>query len=325
MPMREHISSGWTLDEVARPWRGVAVHRSLVAPDQADSGHFCRDRARDLRSVRHAFVFERLKLTRMQAALTRLLDQPTAEALTVLYGLATAEQLIGSVDERCTEAEIEQLLEDPRVQAVGRVLAREAPHGAAVGLGVVLLSRASALEDQALLLELGQSDVLAACVAAALASQGTHAVFVLAQRTRGRARCAAIEWLADTESPEICGWLLREGALDAEHHQHIAYLCASAGRLDAALAAEHVDAALLAGAGRLLYLLATSLSAPDMADYDEVSSTVAAFLRHLEQQALTPDVVSTLEALAECPDVPSALATACRARVRAGSSASQAE
>lgn len=313
MRQRENTSVTPTLERMRRPWSGTSLFAQLREAS-VDSGPVLVVTGLDRRSATLGFWLDRLRLTRLRAALLALVEQPKAEALALLYRLST-ERFIGSVDQKAGDHESDALLEDVRMQAVGRFLAAEAPRVAAVALGIALLSRSTVPADRSLLLELGTSEHLAGCVAELLSAHGTNAVFALAQRARGKARCCAIEWLADADDPKICGWLLREGALDAEHHHHIAYLCASTGRLSEALSASQVDAALLSGAARLLHLLATSVSAPDIGDYDEASAAIAGFVTHTQGRALSAESMSALEALAECPYVKPSQAAACRERL----------
>jgi hypothetical protein len=304
----------WTLEHLKRPWSGVSVYQQLCEPLSGESSAALVLEPLDRRCSTLSFALERLRLTRTRAALLALVERPSAEHLATLYRLST-QILMGSVDPECSEGDVAALLDDERVQAVGRVFATETPRLAAVGLGVALLSRSTAPADRRLLLDLGSTDLLGACVAEALAAQGREAVFALAQHARGKARCNAIEWLVDADEPEICGWLLREGALDAEHHHHVAYVCASTGRLHDALDDSQVDEALLTGAAALLQQLATSVSAPDIGDYAEASAAIAGFLRHTRNRQLSKELGGALEALAECPYIEPHHARACRERL----------
>lgn len=307
---KKDASNRATLDGVARPWRGESIHAQLAKLERAESGYFERPR-RLVRAEGPAFVREQLRLAPLRGALLALVEQPSAARLAELYRLAGAGWKPASVDRRWSEAELDALLERPGVIRIGRLLAREAPRLFGVRLGLVLLSRSSAAEDRALLLELGADDRLTSSVAEVLAGQSEEAVLALAKSVHGEARRRAMEWLIDGEAASVRAWLLREGALEVGHSEHLAYQCACTGRLHEALASAQVDDALLFGAARLLLLLATSLSAPDLSDYPEAASAVAALVAHLRGRTLHPDLRLTLEALAVCPDVAHDLARQC--------------
>ena len=66
---------------------------------------------------------------------------------------------------------------------------------------------------------------------------------------------------------------------------------------------------------KLLHLLATSVSAPDISDYDEAPAAVADFVRHTRSRTLSPELRDALAALAECPYLESRQAAACRKRL----------
>jgi hypothetical protein len=314
MRQRHNSSVSLTLERLRRPWSGTSICEQLREARTAHSEQALALSALDRCASTLAFWLERLRLTRFRAALLALAEHPSAEALAEVHRLATG-QYLGSIDPNACDSEVEALLEDARLHAIGRLLAAESPRFSAVGLGIALLGRSKLPADRLLLLELGASEELTSCVAEALSVHGAHAVFSLAQRARGKARCLAIEWLADAEAPEICDWLLREGARDAERHHHIAYLCASVGGLSQALSADRIDDALLRGAGQLLHLLATSVSAPDISDYDEAPGAVADFVRHTRSRTLSPELRDALAALAECPYLEPGQAAACRKRL----------
>ena len=111
----------------------------------------------------------------------------------------------------------------------------------------------------------------------------------MAKNVNGWGRIHIVERLSDTESPEIKNWLLREGYKNWVMYEYLAYTCATAGDLLAALSEDAVDRELLTSAGELMTALINGGPAQDINDYEDGALATEMFLGHLESAAETLD------------------------------------
>jgi hypothetical protein len=120
-------------------------------------------------------------------------------------------------------------------------------------------------------------------------SEPHRLIWDLATHHDGWDRVHAIMGLAGTTDAEIKGWLLREGFGDWVMKLHTACTRATAGGLLDALSNEHVDDALLTGAGEILRALVTDQAVPDVeiSDYADGVAAVEAYLGHVLRSAGT--------------------------------------
>jgi hypothetical protein len=79
-----------------------------------------------------------------------------------------------------------------------------------------------------------------------------QSLWTLAKNVDGWGRIHVVERLAQTENPHIKDWLLREGFRNSVMYEYLAYTCATAGGLVAALSQGTVDRELLTSTGELL-------------------------------------------------------------------------
>ncbi|MFG1805124.1 hypothetical protein [Streptomyces sp. NPDC049040] len=161
------------------------------------------------------------------------------------------------------------------LRRVGRELAQDGTHREAVKIGLVLLGLGGDVRDRELLLLLGTLEELTLYAAVALRRSQPDpepAVHELARRVAGWGRIQAVRVLGgtvDPVDPAVRAWLLREGFRNTISDEYLAHIAATAGDLRGALGPQHVDTALLDGAGGILAALARSQGgpAPGLADY----------------------------------------------------------
>lgn len=214
--------------------------------------------------------------------------------------LALRDELVSCADERAR-----------RLVRLARALATEAVEFPAVKLALALLARlpaaggADADADADLLFALGRHEELTRYAVDGLPEPRR---FALAQLLHGWGRIAAVRSLAGTRDPAIQAWMLREGYRNTIGVAYVAHACATTGQLGRALAAEHVDAALLAGAGALLAGLLARGAPEGIESYDDGAVVAERWIHHLGAAPMplaALEVVGALERfLAFGPEAP---------------------
>jgi hypothetical protein len=326
----DRFRGSWSLAGVTRPWpEGESIHARLVRHTSADgklsdAGLSLGDEARQAPS-RARWAAGALdgvlghhlhqstdgeRVAELAAALVVLLRRADASSLSELYRLVTREPLLGIVDRLTDHLRDATDVQASRVHALGTVLAREAPHREAVKLGLALIGSIDA-DDTELILALGAHEEFTLFAAVALVNQNRaqseRSLLRLAQRVDGWGRIQVVERLIDSRDPEVRGWLLREGFRNSVMDEYLAYTCAMGGELHVALGGAAADEALLRGASGILRALANGGPAQDLADYPHAEVAVTSFLEHLEREGLDLERLSALDALAQRPELTSAL------------------
>ena len=322
MGLLDLLKRPWSLVSVARPWpAGTSIYdhlvrhtehgtldaAGLVLPGTADDPgelHWAPG-ARDGILAHHVGETRAdADQAAMLAAILAVLGAATAANLAAVYTQCAQGQIAGYVDNL-----VEALNETPdvdaaRVHALGMVLALEAPELEAVKLGITLVGMIET-DDRDVLVQLGLHDELSMFAALAIAKQLEDAepiLFDLAKHVHGWGRIHVVERLADTKSPTIKAWLLREGFRNTVMDEYLAHVCATTGELHRALA--RPDAALLAGAAGLFTALANGGPGLDLAQYEHANAALEAWLPHV-----VPDraALAALDALATRAELAPAL------------------
>jgi hypothetical protein len=187
-----------------------------------------------------------------------------------------------------------------------RWLVGVAAHVPVLRVGLILLGVVGTPADLPTLRTVGRHDAftLYAGVAATAISlrAGTDPAdewWALARAAPGWGKIHAVERLSllAADRPEIRDWLLREGCANKVMNEYLAYDCATAGHLEAALAVPTIDRALLDGACTIVHALLVGGPARDIADYDGGTRVVADLIRHLAMQATTLSHLETVRAM----------------------------
>ncbi|GAB3411216.1 hypothetical protein GCM10027569_27650 [Flindersiella endophytica] len=219
----------------------------------------------------------------------------TPERLATLHDQLAARRAMRVVDELLDELR-DRDLPAANLRLLARTLCETGTHREAVKLAIAVLGTVADDRDRELLLLLGALEefTLFAAVALHNSQEDRHrAVFELAQRVENWGRIHTVERLRGAPDQDIKAWLLREGFRNGIMHEYTAHLAATTGDLYDALLDEHVDDALLDGAGAILAALATGGPAEGLRHYPD---GLAATHRYLD---LIAGAAPTLDRLAE--------------------------
>lgn len=228
-------------------------------------------------------------------AASRLLAiaQDGAQAdMVALYELMLKHNVLSFIDPTFEELGQSGPPVEPHLHAFARLLAQEAPDREPVKLGIALLGIIGDHGDQHVIELLGTHEEFTLFSAVALGNmlprpEAEAALMALGQKVEGWGHVQIVERLAETESAEVKGWLLRNGCRGDILDGEIAYICADTGDLCGALAAAEIDDALLDGAGAILWALVAGGPAQDIDDYAGAAEAVARYLAYLQARART--------------------------------------
>jgi hypothetical protein len=216
------------------------------------------------------------------AALAALIERAAAgdaEASRALYEAARGEGIVLALDE-ALDALARARVGPAPVAELGRRMLREAQHREPVKLAVALVGRAGDPDDVPLLETLARHDEFSVVAGAALASllddpvQAWWRVGCLATgwgKVEAVARLAAVPDLPG----DVRAWMLRHGCDNDVMPEHLAFACATAGRLEDALDGL-VDDELLDGACTIVRALVNGGPAEDISDYEPGPRVAAA-------------------------------------------------
>jgi hypothetical protein len=215
--------------------------------------------------------------------------QPSVPKLAELYQRLVAENALDYIDTMLTRLRRTRRLPAGRLRLLALWLVRVAPDRNPVKVGIALLNLAGTADDVDLLMTVGRHDEFTLYSVVALRNllppgKARHAVWVLAQATRGWGRVQAVRRLGTDLEPEITAWLLREGFRNAVMNAELAHLVATAADLAGSLDQPEIDRALFRGAGDLLVALIES-PFKGITDYRDAPSATERYLRHAQQMA----------------------------------------
>jgi hypothetical protein len=223
--------------------------------------------------------------TERGASLAELIEHAAGgepSARDALYEAARAEGIVFALDEALDALARAGVPAEP-VAELARRMAGEALHREPLKLAISLLGRAGDERDVELLETVARHDEFSLVGGVALASvlddpiQAWWRVGCLAS---GWGRVEAVGRLADMEDElpaEVRAWLLRDASSSAELPEHVAHMCARAGRLESALDGL-VDDELLDGACVILSALVAGGATLDLEDYEPGPRVAAAVL-----------------------------------------------
>ncbi len=106
-------------------------------------------------------------------------------------------------------------------------------------------------------------------------------IWELAQQTFGWGRINCVEQLRYTTDKEIKRWLLHEGYANSVMNEYTAYICAVAGDLKNALAADIIEDRLLDSSCEIINSLLIDGPAQGMDDYRDAPAVCASYVRHV--------------------------------------------
>jgi len=221
-----------------------------------------------------------------------------------LYGVAREEALITAGDAIVEQLHSRDGIDGERLWAIGKWLVETATHREPLKLGILILGLGAIDDDIETLKMLARHDeftLFAAVAIGSLCEDPADHWLELASTVRGWGKIHLVERLTESapERADIRDWLLRHGCGNEVEEGYLAYLCASAGDLAGALAAEEIDDGLLDGALTITLSLIEGGPSVDIQGYDEGTVAVGHLIGHVENRCNTLQRLYTVVKIAE--------------------------
>jgi hypothetical protein len=221
-----------------------------------------------------------------------------------LYSVAREEALITAGDAIVEELRRREAIDGERLWAIGKWLVETAAHREPLKLGILILGLGATDDDIEILKILARHDeftLFAAVAIGNLCDKPADHWLELAQTVHGWGKIHLVERLTESapERPDIRAWLLRHGCGNEVEDGYLAYLCASAGDLAGAIAAEEIDDELLDGALTIVLSLIEGGPSVDIQGYDEGAVAVGHLIGHVEGRCTTVQRLYTVVKIAE--------------------------
>jgi hypothetical protein len=238
------------------------------------------------------------------AALSKVLRSAAPADAAHLFALLKETSTIAIADEVLPRALGDIRDQRDGLAALARRIVRESPEIEPVKAGIALLGVSGTAGDAELLITMGAYDEYTLFCTFALGNllpQADEAIWALAKGVHGWGRIAAVEALEATQEPHIHAWMLRDGFRNRIMNEYLAHLCATTGRLRAAISAAEVDDELLIGAGEIICALIDGQPGTPIEEYDDGAAVCVAYLRHVSARPLND--VCTIDALIRIKDL----------------------
>ena len=223
---------------------------------------------------------------------------PSIENKLRLYKWLVERSVIDFVDPLLKSLRGQSGLDIKRLHDLALSLATESVDREPVKAGIAILGMFSGQSDKEVFQTLGRHEEFTLYCAVALANTSERPeedLWELAKGVNGWGRIHVVERLAETGNPGVKEWLIREGYSNSIMNEYLAYTCAKAGDLRAALDADHIDDGLLLAAGEIIDALLAGGPAEDMDDYEDGAAVVGAYLKHLAPRASrTPELLTVI-------------------------------
>lgn len=200
-----------------------------------------------------------------------------------LYKLILDSSTFGVIDPLIERILEEQVLDADRLREIVFWFTTKAPDREPVKFSMALLGLLRGRDDSDIFLTLGRHDEFTLYSAVALSNSDVYsdeALWKLAIAAEGWGRISSVERLAETGSPEIKDWLLREGFKNSVMNEYLACICARAGDLHLALKHEGDDPELFNSAVELIDTLVSGEGGPaeGLPDYENGCAAVQMLL-----------------------------------------------
>ena len=216
--------------------------------------------------------------------------EPTAANKAALYQNIIDENTVSIIDPVIEALASQERIDHQRLYELASSFVIEAADREPVKFGIAILGLFQETGNEELFQTLGRHDEFTLFCAVALANSSEapdHALWTLAKNVVGWGRIQVVERLAQTNNEQVKDWLLREGYRNSVMYEYLAYTCATAGGLRAALSDDDVDRGLLTSAGDILQALIAGGPAESIDDYEDGALVAEMFLRHIEKTAET--------------------------------------
>lgn len=214
--------------------------------------------------------------------------QPTAANKAALYQNIIHENTVSIIDPVIEALTSEERINHQRLYELAFSFVTEAADREPVKFGIAILGLFGEAGNEELFQTLGRHDEFTLFCAVALANSSEapdQSLWALAKNVAGWGRIQVVQRLAQTEDEGIKDWLLREGYRNSVMYEYLAYTCATAGGLLAALSEDEVDRDLLTSAGEILQALIAGGPAESIDDYEDGALVTEMFLSRIESAA----------------------------------------
>jgi hypothetical protein len=205
-----------------------------------------------------------------------------------LYKLLLRDDLLTYIDLVVKEVLNSKIELQPRLQDFITFLLHEAPDRGPIKFAIAMsgiMQNESEIETLAILGRHEEFTLYAAVALSNVMKDPELQLWKIAQTVSGWGRIHLVERLAKTQKPQIKDWLLREGYKNNIMYEYLAFPCAVGGGLRLALESSEIDAELAKSAGEIIEALINGGPAEDIEDYDDASSVLIHYLRHLDHHA----------------------------------------
>lgn len=219
----------------------------------------------------------------LHSALVSACQSASEHNVQTLYKLILDSSALGVIDPLIERILEEQVLDENRLREIVFWFTIKAPDREPVKFSMALLGLLRGNDDSDIFLTLGRHDEFTLYSAVALSNSevyGEEALWKLAIAAEGWGRISTVERLADTSSPEIKDWLLREGFKNSVMYEYLACICARAGDLHLALKREEDDPELFNSAVELIDTLVSGEGGPaeGLPDYEHGCAAIQRLL-----------------------------------------------
>ena len=233
------------------------------------------------------------RVAALHAALVAACASASDRNVRSLYGLISNGSALEVIDPLVGRILETQAPDADRLREIARWFTTQAADREAVKISMALLGLLRGRDDSEVFLTLGRHDEFTLYAAVAVANNeayGEEVLWALARSAEGWGRIGAVERLADTTSPEIKDWLLRDGFRNSIMHEYLACICARAGELHRALEIEEIDAELFGAAVELVDALISGEGGPaeGLGDYEHGCAAVKGLLARFEGRPSSP-------------------------------------
>jgi hypothetical protein len=216
--------------------------------------------------------------------------QPTVRNKAAVFQHIIDAGIVSIIDPVIDALVNENGINHQRLYELAHSFVAESPDREPVKFGIAILGLFQEPANHELFQTLGRHDEFTLYCAVALANASEdpeEALWTLARNVDGWGRIHVVERLAQTESPAIKNWLLREGFRNSVMYEYLAGTCARAGGLLAALTGDRVDRELLTAAGQIIQALIAGGPAEGIDDYEDARPVIELYLGHMQSSAET--------------------------------------
>jgi hypothetical protein len=288
-------TQGEPIIEQIRRWDGKRALRLYEQPPDSDpkKAPSESDSATGERWDEARLVTEFLELMRL------LMMRGNEQARGALYAASVKHPITSLIDIILHELHRQSWWQAGKVRPHARWFIEQSRHCEPLRFGIALLGLSGTKQDLSLLKDVARHDEFTIAAANAVSSITDDPVeqwWQMAKQVQGWSKVHLVKRLARRrlENAEVQDWLLRQGWRDCPSTEYLAYACASAGRLDQALARPNVDDELLESTGRLIGAMLVAGPAEHLEDYEGGVAAISKWLPYLENRRVEG---KTLEAV----------------------------